>query len=338
MLKMNSREKKRSLESIIENKLLELIDNDFVILDLPYHKNIGDTLIYQGQLDFLQKLPYKCLGKGSHVFNYLPNVSDNTIILVQGGGNFGDLYRDCQEYKNKIVQKYKNNRIIFFPQTMHYENKSNLIKDAEIFNRHGDLFLFLRDKVSLNIGLDFFDKCHVELLPDMAFCISEVRLMDLTKKLGKKPVLGSKNLFFKRLDYEISDSIKYDDFVCRFNNDYDVHDWSTFEKENFRLFILRAFSSVAYRIKSDGFIKTILNSFAGFYYDNFVRGYMLENSIAFIESYDNVLTTRLHGCILSVLLDKKIYLLDNSYGKNSTFFDCWLYDLDSIELLTRSKE
>lgn len=31
-------------------------------MDLPYHENIGDTLIWQGKMEFLKKLPHKCRG------------------------------------------------------------------------------------------------------------------------------------------------------------------------------------------------------------------------------------------------------------------------------------
>ncbi|KAB5164633.1 polysaccharide pyruvyl transferase, partial [Bacteroides thetaiotaomicron] len=29
-------------------------------------------------------------------------------------------------------------------------------------------------------------------------------------------------------------------------------------------------------------------------------------------------------------LYKRVYFLDNSYGKNSSFYDTWLKDLDSV--------
>ncbi|MDR8470449.1 polysaccharide pyruvyl transferase, partial [Acinetobacter baumannii] len=38
-------------------------------------------------------------------------------------------------------------------------------------------------------------------------------------------------------------------------------------------------------------------------------------------------------CILSLLLDKKIILLDNSYGKNKAYYDAWLKDSDNIKVV-----
>ncbi|MDR8433493.1 polysaccharide pyruvyl transferase, partial [Acinetobacter baumannii] len=34
-----------------------------------------------------------------------------------------------------------------------------------------------------------------------------------------------------------------------------------------------------------------------------------------------------------LLLDKKIILLDNSYGKNKAYYDAWLKDSDNIKVV-----
>ena len=49
---MRAKDLKRKLQFVIESTLSPLIDGDYVYWDLPYHINIGDTLIWQGTLDF----------------------------------------------------------------------------------------------------------------------------------------------------------------------------------------------------------------------------------------------------------------------------------------------
>ena len=51
------------LGEIIRKTLTPLIKGDYIFLDLPYHGNIGDTLIWKGTESFLRELPGKCLGK-----------------------------------------------------------------------------------------------------------------------------------------------------------------------------------------------------------------------------------------------------------------------------------
>ena len=45
------------LRALIFEKLVPLIDNDYILVDLPYHSNIGDILIWEGECCFLNSLP-----------------------------------------------------------------------------------------------------------------------------------------------------------------------------------------------------------------------------------------------------------------------------------------
>lgn len=80
-----------SLREKIRDSLTPLITHDYVLLDLPYYDNIGDTLIWEGTREFLKTLPYKCLyyaSKDSFRYRELP---PEAIILLSGGGQFGRL-------------------------------------------------------------------------------------------------------------------------------------------------------------------------------------------------------------------------------------------------------
>lgn len=74
-----------TLRKKIQASLTLLITNDYVLLDLPYYNNIGDTLIWEGTKEFLKTLPYKCLyyaSKDSFRYRKLPS---EAIILLSGG-------------------------------------------------------------------------------------------------------------------------------------------------------------------------------------------------------------------------------------------------------------
>jgi len=74
-----------SLREKIRDTLTPLITHDYVLLDLPYYDNIGDTLIWEGTREFLKTLPYKCLyyaSKDSFRYRELPS---EAIILLSGG-------------------------------------------------------------------------------------------------------------------------------------------------------------------------------------------------------------------------------------------------------------
>ncbi len=119
------------LRNIIYEKLDCLITNDYCLLDFPNHHNIGDHLIWQGELDFLKRLPYKCTYTSSFSFFDAKRIKENDIILLHGGGNFGDLYRPLQIFRLDVIDKFPNNRVIFFPQTVFYADDSLLVNDLK---------------------------------------------------------------------------------------------------------------------------------------------------------------------------------------------------------------
>ena len=114
------------LKENIFAELKEIIDRDYVLLDLPNYRNIGDQLIYIGELDFLKKLPFNCLLSSSVTF--FNNPIANQMILLQGGGNFGDLYPVHQNYRENIIIQYPNNKILIFPTSLHFDDERKMLK------------------------------------------------------------------------------------------------------------------------------------------------------------------------------------------------------------------
>ena len=51
---MDFLQKKQQLQDIIKDKLAGLINHDYVLLDLPYYANIGDSIIALGEKNFLK--------------------------------------------------------------------------------------------------------------------------------------------------------------------------------------------------------------------------------------------------------------------------------------------
>src|SRR5690606_6141637 len=114
----------------ILDRLSPLIDRDFVYLDLPYHDNIGDTLIWEGTRHFIQHLPFRCRYSSAIETFKASQIKPNDIILLHGGGNFGDLWYKHQQFRLDILAQYKDHRIILLPQTVYYQDKEQLEQDA----------------------------------------------------------------------------------------------------------------------------------------------------------------------------------------------------------------
>jgi pyruvyl transferase EpsO len=59
---------------------------------------------------------------------------------------------------------------------------------------------------------------------------------------------------------------------------------------------------------------------------------MIRRAIGLFAAYETIVTDRLHGVILGALLGRNVIARDNSYGKVSSYVDCWLSDVPGISL------
>lgn len=312
---MKATEKISQLKKIIAELLTPLINSDYVLLDVPYYTNIGDTLIWEGTRQFLKTLPYKCLYTASvETYKYRPLPKD-TVILLQGGGNFGDLWRRHQEFRQDVIKAYPNNRIIILPQTVFYNDDSVFAEDAKMLNSHKDLHICARDTKSL----DYLKKalsCNLLLVPDMAFCISQKTLDRYKQKETDKA------LFLKRNDQELCE-YDFSSYIAEKVEQLHIGDWPTMEKE---------FMTKVYLDKLV-FHKEQLKRIPDIYADLVFRPHQVKKGVEFVSQYKKVYTTRLHVAILSVLLDKEIIFFDNSYGKNRSFYETWLKDVEKLKFV-----
>lgn len=313
---MNYQEKITDLRKKIKDKLSPLIDNDYVLLDLPYHKNIGDILIWAGEIEFLKTLKHcKCLGLNNMDTFLFPKLEKNVIILLHGGGNFGDLYRSSQNFKLKVISTYPDNKIILLPQSFHYDNTSLIYEDAKVFQRHRNLYLCARDNYSYEMMLRFFSKNNVLLVPDSAFFIT----------VPEDTHTHHSSLYIRRRDSETLVKLK------KTNNFDSVSDWPTFEKfPPLRVFTLQIALAIYRRLPTKLVGKAFLAGMIDYFARVYIKDFLVELGIKFLKPYDNVTSDRLHGLILSVILGKSVFYIDNKTNKLSNFVSTWLADLDQV--------
>lgn len=312
------------LKNIIEESLIPLITNDYALIEVPCYDNIGDNLIWEGELAFLKNIPFIKKYECSLHFFEQNKIPENCIILLQGGGNFGDIYPVVNDFRKKVIKDNLDKKIIIFPQTIYYKDLENIEKDAEIMNLHKDLTICVRDKISYNLARKYFLNANVLLLPDMAFCI------DLDTLKSKKK--GNKILVMSRRDGEKVE-INLDDI-----GEFDLLDWPTFnitkEKRYKKIQFNRRLDKIARLFQKLPILSLLIDSKYGLK-DRRGRENYIKQGVEFFGNYQTIYTTRLHGLILGVLMGKNIKILDNSYGKLTSFTETWLSDFENIEICNK---
>ena len=316
-----------NLKDIIELKLSPMINDEYIFLDLPYYKNIGDALIWKGTEEFLKKIPQKCLYKSSSENYIKPPLSKNTIILLQGGGNFGDIWRKHTDFLLNIVNKFPENKIIIFPKTAFYKNSNNLKKDAQMMANHSNLIICARDIKTYQLFTKYFYKNKILLVPDMTFFIPK----HIFKK--NKVKKQRKNLFLKRKDKELL-NFNYEDYLDNKKN-IEEYDWPSIENKLVIDMILSCLKKIFSLTKNFKTINIIISKIINWYAIKIYMPKLIKIGNIFLNKYQKIYTTRLHGAILGYLLQKEILLFDNSYGKNSSFYETWLETIDSITFIKK---
>ncbi|MCM3786675.1 polysaccharide pyruvyl transferase family protein [Neobacillus mesonae] len=293
-------------------QIAKLIPKDAPVyyIDYPVHSNGGDLLIMKGTEAFFKNYKVNVIKRYS-ALDYPTskiNVPEGAVFLLHGGGNFGDLYPLHQKLRENIIKDNKNHRIIVMPQTLFFSSQDELRKTGDIINGHNDLHLFVRDQNSYDIAVSNFPKCHVYLSPDMAH---ELWPIQATHQPTKE------NLNFLRVDVEKTK--EQIEFEKQSTGDY--KDWNTI----FTPFERKIVKLMAKLLK----LKLPVVSIWYKYSD-----YLVSKSIKEFSDYKIITTSRLHGHILSCLMDKDNELLDNSYGKNSSYYNQWTHRLDKCKLFT----
>ncbi|MDX1634513.1 MAG: polysaccharide pyruvyl transferase family protein [Marinobacter sp.] len=287
----------------IDRVILPLLEGRraVAIFDFPNYANVGDSAIWLGQRAFLR-------AHGFHVCHvddcYLggrgyPELPEDAAILINGGGNFGDLYIHHQKLRESLILQYPRNRIIQLPQSIHFQSEVEENRCANFLKKHGDFHLIVRDKLSFEIA----ERIHagpVYLCPDMALYLGRLRR-------PVEPQFRVVGLLRKDREqiYEHAEAATRDLFC----------DWLV-ERRAIGWFVglnLRADRKVFGR-RSLLPRKLVLD---------WAARARLKRGCRLLSSGRAVVTDRLHAHILCTLMDIPHVVLDNSYGKIRNFRAAW---------------
>jgi exopolysaccharide biosynthesis predicted pyruvyltransferase EpsI len=308
----------------IETSLEPLIPRGkpVALLDFPWHMNSGDSAIWLGELAFLRRnrnrVVYLC-----DPWSYSPREAErrmgNAMILIHGGGNFGDIYLENQALRERAAADFPDRRIVQFPQTLWFSSNEASERAGGVFRRHPDFTLMVRDSRSREFAEDVLGMSAV-LCPDMAFALGP---LDRSSAPAKEVV------WLGRTDLESTGpAIPMDPQV-------EVRDWLDYERPDVtpRIALRSALQRAA------GSTRTSLANYRGRFREALPQGMLLHKLHArgrlahgcdLLSRGRVVVTDRLHGHILSVLLGIPNVLIDNSYGKNQSFYATWTHDLDLV--------
>lgn len=143
-----------------------------LLLDTPRHQNCGDSLIWLGELAYLDSLGKRVSYHSDMGRLHLPTVrqlSTNAPILLQGGGNVGDLYPAHDEHRRELIATLPNRKFVLMPQSIWFESRSASEQAKRDYARAADLTVLIREQPSLERASALFPEARVLYCPDAAF-------------------------------------------------------------------------------------------------------------------------------------------------------------------------
>lgn len=265
----------------------------FLILNSPDYENVGDIVIAAAEKKFLHDffpqydvIEISCEQYQKESDKLKQAVKPDDVIVITGGGYLGSLWLRIEDYTINILQTFRSNKAIVFPQSMffHQSNAGTVEKRKlqEIIDVHGDILIALRDKHSYETAEKMWGgKKELCLVPDMAFYLSNG-----AKKRNEKRQGG---------------------LLC-FRNDKESLNWS----DDIAELLQKGVGDIE---KINGLpVKSVKLT---------DRDETIEAAIGYLASKELVVTDRLHCMILCALTGTPCVALDNISRKLSGTFE-WI--------------
>lgn len=292
----------------------------YALVDFPNYANIGDSAIWLGALELLKfitgRAPSYICTRNNYDGKTLAKACPEGPIFIIGGGNFGDLYQPHQNLRLSLMRDFPGRAIVQLPQSIHFVTTEALAVTAKAIEDHGNFHMFVRDQASADIARENFS-CPVKLAPDCAFCIGPLK---------RTEDRSGRFVFLRRLDKEATGK----DYAPLQFLQMPEFDWAT-EPPLPRSLDLRAGLRAAGSgdLSASGLIQARSN----------VRAeYRMRRGMRMLSAGDAVLTDRLHGFIISVLLGLPVVAFDNSTKKVSAYQKLWMPDFSGAAVVATAKE
>ncbi|MDF2544542.1 MAG: hypothetical protein K0S47_4260 [Herbinix sp.] len=271
---------------------------------LPEHGNLGDQAIAYTIIEYAKRTypDYEIFTFNISEFLdcLIPIKSDckkDDIFFLIGGGNMGIEYFGNEEVRRIIIEAFPRNKIIIFPQTIDYgksaKGMSELKNAIKIYNKHKNLTIFAREKMSYRMMKKAFVQNQVFLSPDIVFKLDYNAIYERNQVLmvirnDRESTLDKKGMELIQGALKDMGSIKYLDTV--------LPDVPIITSQSMR-------EKLVFRML-----------------DEFSRSRL-------------IITDRLHGMIFSVITNSPCIVIKNYNHKVISSYHTWLRDFENVYYL-----
>ena len=257
------------------------------IIYVPNPGNAGDSFIAHCTYNFFENIDLK------YSIGQIDKSYSNNVIICGGGGSLVEPYRGMYEFIKR--NKVRGNKIIVLPQSIRaYPDMISMLDGSD--------HVYCREKKSFDYVNAHSAGCNVHLANDMAFSwdpkttLTKIRRESYFQIGDKKLFLRNSKRIIRRTAHAIKNSDK-STLTC-YRNDI--------ERTNIKIPFSNFDMSQLFAADNLGERQSLWATW---------------HMMSMISSFDTIRTNRLHIAIMSLLLNKKTLVSDNSYGKLRSVID-----------------
>lgn len=292
----------------------------FALLEFPSYANVGDSAIWAGEIAFLVDHIGRLPALTADIYDYsrerIAAIRDLHGILISGGGNLSDLWPAAVDSKIRVLEDFPETPILQLPQTLYFQNSARFDDYRRAVARHRKFTLLVRDRAGFDLANAALD-CEVRLCPDMALWLN----------LRRPQPPRHKVICLLRDDIEAHEH-RYRVHAAK-HADIPVFDWLD-ELDELPIQVERKLTDILSRYPRKlaacrGLLTRARNN---------VAWTRVRRGCALLSLGKVVVTDRLHGHILSLLMGIPHVVLDNSYGKVRAFHQSWTQGCPNVRFAT----
>jgi pyruvyl transferase EpsO len=282
------------------------LDEPIALLDFPSFPNVGDSCLWLGTIQYLRSLGVRLrytADSRTYAREHLASLIGGGTILISGGGNLGDLWPVHQPFREAVIAAFPRNRIIQLPQSISFRDPAALARAREVFDRHPDLVLLVRDESSLALARNEFRSPSI-LCPDMSLALGVLE----RPAPAVRPIV-----WLARSDAESAHAPP----STGLGDAVEVVDWRR-DRPSLPVALNRIARALPFHRR---FMRPLRRPLSRLYEP--LARQRLARGCRTLAAGRIVITDRLHGHLLCLLLGIPHLLLDNTYGKNRSFYETW---------------
>ena len=302
------------------------------LINFPNHGNPGDPGLWLGTHSLLRSLVVEVVYQStpwSLDLAALSRAVGDAPVLINGGGNFGDLYAGQQQGRMQLLQNWPGRPVIQLPQSIHFADPANASVVAEAIRAQGAFTMMVRDTQSVALSRTLLDVEPV-LSPDHAFgLVPLVSSQPVTRELlwmvwpeGAAEFTPASQLhdppsWVHVEDWHTGAALAHEHF-----DDLGTEAWLANRQ------IEASWHDESVRRDWQALVAT---------FDPLARRWF-DRGVELVAGSRVLVTNKLHGHLVAVMLGKPHVVLDNSYGKVSGALETWTRNAPGVHVASTADE